>query len=199
DFFLRDDETVDIVIADVSGHSVGAALIMSEVRTLLRAEVNSTQRPHRMLETLNTQLHDDLSRAELFITMFYAKYNSATGLLCYSNAGHNYPIILRSSSAMVQELDTDGLIFGVNQEVSFEELSVTLFRGDTLLLYTDGLTEACAHSGEMFGTSGLYSHLATVAHLPAREIIDSCYDKIRVHTGSEHLQDDISIVVVKIL
>ena len=91
DFILRSDQIVDIVIADVSGHSVGAALIMSEVRTLLRAEANSVHTPRAVLETLNSQLHDDLSRAELFITMFYAEYNAETRILSYSNAGHNHP------------------------------------------------------------------------------------------------------------
>ncbi len=198
DFFLRNDLTVDIVIADVSGHSVGAALIMSEVRTLLRAETNSIRTPHAILETLNTQLYDDLTRAELFITMFYAKYDAATGILSYSNAGHNHPVLQRADESLCQELDTEGLILGVIKNVLFEEQAVKLVSGDILLFYTDGLTEACNGEGIMFNTSGVYSHLKTCSNLSAKEIIDSYYAMIHAFTGSQNLQDDISLVVVKI-
>ena len=198
DFILRNDHVVDIVIADVSGHSVGAALIMSEVRTLLRAEANSTHSPCAVLETLNIQLHDDLSRAELFITMFYAEYNSETGMLSYSNAGHNHPVLQRGTEDICRELDTEGLILGVKKDVIFEEQSIKLIAGDVLLFYTDGLTESCNSLGEMFETAGVYRHLITCQHLCADEILNSFYARIHEFTGSQNLQDDISIVVVKI-
>jgi len=199
DFLLRSDQIIDIVIADVSGHSVGAALIMSEVRTLLRSEDNADRNPSSILEILNDQLHDDLTRAELFITMFYAKYNSESGILSYSNAGHNHPLLQRKDASLSLELDTEGLILGVKKCVLFEERSVKLASGDILLFYTDGLTEACNSDGVMFETSGVYDHLRTCTHLPADEIIDSFYAKVHQFTGSQYLQDDISLVVVKIL
>ena len=199
DFFLRNDRTVDIVIADVSGHSVGAALIMSEVRTLLRAETNSIRTPHAILDTLNIQLYEDLTRAELFITMFYAKYDAETGILSYSNAGHNHPVLQCADETLCQELDTEGLILGVIKNVLFEERTVKLMSGDILLFYTDGLTEACNSEGMMFNTSAVYDHLKTCRHLTADEIIDSYFAMIHVFTGSENLQDDISLVVVKII
>lgn len=198
DFFRRNEHTVDMLIADVSGHSVGAALIMAEVRTLLRAQVHSAHNASAILNILNSQLHDDLTRAELFITMFYAKYNSASGKLSYSNAGHNHPIIHRSSDDSCIELDTEGLIIGVKTSVVFEELSIELVSKDVILFYTDGLTEAFDSKGEMFGSSRVCSHLGQVAHLPAKEIIDSFYEIITVFTGSQTFQDDISMVVLKI-
>ncbi len=197
DFFLREDHIVDVVIADVSGHSVGAALIMSEVRTLLRAEANSIHTPRAVLETLNNQLHDDLSRAELFITMFYAEYNAETSILSYSNAGHNHPVLQRTNGSFSQELDTEGLILGVKKDVLFEERNVMLTSGDVLLFYTDGLTEACNSNAEMFGMEGLYSLLKACGHLSATEILDMFYARIHDFTGSQYLQDDISLVVVK--
>ena len=199
DFFLRSDRTIDIVIADVSGHSVGAALIMSEVRTLLRAEANSVRSPHDILETLNIQLYDDLTRAELFITMFYAKYDAETGMLSYANAGHNHPVLQHRDERLPRELDAEGLILGVKKDILFEERTVKLTAGDVLLLYTDGLTEACNRRGEMFETSGVYDHLKTCLHLPADKIIDSFYSRIHDFTETNTLQDDISLVVVKIL
>lgn len=198
DFFRRNEQTLDMLIADVSGHSVGAALIMTEVRTLLRAQLSSTHSASAILNTLNSQLYDDLTRAELFITMFYAKYNSTTGRLTYSNAGHNHPVIRRAGETACMELDTEGLIIGVKPYVVFEERSIELISGDVVLFYTDGLTEAYNTDGEMYGTDRLCSHLSSVATLQAKEIIDSYYAEIADFTGSDTLQDDVSIVVLKI-
>ncbi|HEY3307411.1 MAG TPA: SpoIIE family protein phosphatase [Desulfuromonadaceae bacterium] len=199
DFFQHDEHTVDLLIADVSGHSVGAALIMAEVRTLLRAQVNSALNASSILQALNNQLYDDLTRAELFITMFYAKYNSATGRLSYSNAGHNHPLIRRGSLASCIDLDADGLIIGVKKSVIFEERGIELMKGDVLLLYTDGLNEATDANGNFFGTDRICTILDQVSHQPVKEIIDFFFRSIIEFTGSTTFQDDISIVVLKIL
>jgi sigma-B regulation protein RsbU (phosphoserine phosphatase) len=199
DFFLRDEHTVDLLIADVSGHSVGAALIMTEVRTLLRPQVNSVQSACSILKLLNSQLYDDLTRAELFITMFYAKYNSATGRLSFANAGHNRPLICRQGESSCIELDADGLIIGVKPSVIFEERSIELLKGDVLLFYTDGLTEATDAQGDSFGIERVCSRLKTVRDLPSRAIISSFYSAITEFTGLKTFQDDISLVVLKIL
>lgn len=199
DFFQEENRSLDIIIADVSGHSVGAALIMSEARTLLRAQVNSHQPPSSILQTLNNSLYDDLTRAELFITMFYARYHATTGKLIYTNAGHNHPLLHRHGEESCIELDTEGLIIGVKTTVIFEEMSMTLKSGDLLLFYTDGLTEAANSSGEMFGNGRVCQLLGKYASLSAFEIIESLYNAVTDFTGSPALQDDISMVVLKIV
>lgn len=198
DYLLRDADTVDLLIADVSGHSVGAALIMSEVRTLLRARIDATQSAGAILMDLNSQLYDDLTRAELFITMFYATYCSKTGRLTYANAGHNHPVVCRPGEFTCTELDADGLIIGVKRQVTFEERVIGLRSGDVVLFYTDGLCEAANPEGEMYQTRRICSHLGAVAHLPAAEIIDSFYTAITEFTGTPVMQDDITLVVLKI-
>ena len=199
DFFQHDENSVDMLIADVSGHSVGAALIMSEVRTLLRAQLNSGLNASTILNTLNNQLYDDLTRSELFITMFYAKYNSTTGRLAFANAGHNHPIIRRNNDFSCMELDAEGLILGVKKSVVFEERSVELQKGDVVLFYTDGLNEAMNPAGDMFGTMRICDLMAKAVHLPAKEIIDTFYNAVTEFIGSNTLQDDVSMVVLKIL
>ena len=199
DFFRRDEQTIDVLIADVSGHSVGAALIMAEVRTLLRAQINASYNASSILYSLNTQLYDDLTRAELFISMFYATYNSATGRLSYANAGHNHPMVCRHGQSACMELDADGLIIGVKRSVIFEESVLELQKGDVVLFYTDGLTEAAKPDGEMFQNWRVCSHLQSISHLPVPQIIDSFYRTIMEFTGSTTLQDDISLVVLKIV
>ncbi|BCS53499.1 sodium/solute symporter serine/threonine phosphatase [Geobacter sp. SVR] len=199
DFFLRDDHTVDLLIADVSGHSVGAALIMAEVRTLLRPQLNTAHSASAILQLLNSQLYEDLTRAELFITMFYAKYNSATGRLSYANAGHNHPLVMRPGENSCMELDAEGLIIGVKKSVMFEERQIELLRGDVVLFYTDGLSEATSTTGDPFGVERICAHLYSVSNLPPKDIIDSFYSAVIAHTGSDTLQDDISLVVLKIM
>jgi len=199
DFFKYNEHSVDLLIADVSGHSVGAALIMAEVRTLLRAQANSALNASTILKTLNSQLYEDLTRAELFITMFYAKYNSATGRLSYANAGHNRPLIKRSNEHSCIELDAEGLIIGVKKSVVFEERGIELLKGDVVLFYTDGLNEATNPAGEQFGTERICELLDTVSLLPVNDIINAFYQAVADFIGSDTLQDDISIVVLKIL
>ncbi|CAH2031066.1 SpoIIE family protein phosphatase [Trichlorobacter ammonificans] len=198
DFFKRDDQTIDLLIADVSGHSVGAALIMAEVRTLLRVRTGRVASPSVILGDLNNQLYEDLTRAELFISMFYARYNAATGRLSYANAGHNLPILYRDSEARCIELDADGMVLGIKPSIVFEEQSLELQSGDLLLLYTDGIPEAASPDGEFLGMERVYRHLAAVSALPANAIVDSFYDMVKEYCGSSTLQDDVSLVALKI-
>lgn len=199
DFYQRDDQTIDILIADVSGHSVGAALIMAEARTLLRASIHRATSSSSIMQLLNTQLYDDLTRAELFITMFYAKYNSATGRLSYANAGHNHPLISRPGDKSCMEIDAEGLIIGVKPSVVYEERWIDLQRGDLVLFYTDGLCEAANQEGEMFGSERVCSHLNSVQQLSSREAVESILAAVQDFTGSKTMNDDISLVVLKIL
>jgi len=199
DYFKRDDHTIDLLIADVSGHSVGAALIMAEVRTLLRAHAGRAVSPSSILGTLNSQLYEDLSRAELFITMFYARYSTATGRLSYANAGHNKPLIHRLGEQSCMELDAEGLILGIKPSIIFEEKSINLQTGDTLLFYTDGIPEAANRAGEFMGTGQVCNHLTEQSMLSADAIADSFHNLVVEFSESEILQDDISMVVMKIV
>lgn len=199
DFFMRDDHTIDLLIADVSGHSVGAALIMAEVRTLLRAHAGQAVSPSSILGTLNSLLYEDLTRAELFITMFYARYSSATGRLSYANAGHNKPLLHRLGEQSCQELDADGLILGIKPSIVFEECTITLQPNDTILFYTDGIPEAADSQGELLGTGRVCQHLGEYSTLTADAVADSFHELVNEYTQSTTPQDDISLVVLKIV
>ncbi len=199
DFFKRDDQTIDLVIADVSGHSVGAALIMAEVRTLLQAQASHAASPSVILTSLNNQLYADLTRAELFITMFYARYNAATARLSFANAGHNRPLVHRPGEDGCRELDAEGLILGIKQNVVFEEETITLTAGDLIFFHTDGIPEAMDKSGEFYGTERICHTLSVVADKPAEQITDLFYEQVQQFSGEKALQDDISMVILKIL
>ncbi|MEN8261673.1 MAG: SpoIIE family protein phosphatase, partial [Pseudomonadota bacterium] len=203
-FWIRD--AVDIVIADVSGHSIGAALMMAETRSTLKAETsnliktesNLNNSAANILHVLNNLLYEDLSRAELFITMFYLKYNMVTGQLRYANAGHNRALLLRHGETKCGQLDADGLILGVNKDVTFEEKTVHLEKGDLVLLYTDGITEAQNKKGEFFGAARLCRLFAAQGNHSAQSIIDHVIEDLKVFCQSSAFNDDVSMVVLKI-
>ncbi|MCM2358443.1 MAG: SpoIIE family protein phosphatase, partial [Geobacteraceae bacterium] len=117
DFLQRGSAALDLVIADVSGHNVGAALIMAEVRTFTRAEAKIARSPGEIMSALNDFLYEDLTRAELFITMFYLNFDADTGKLSFASAGHNPPLVWRSGSRSCERLDAEGLILGVKRNV----------------------------------------------------------------------------------
>ncbi|RNC65282.1 MAG: GAF domain-containing protein [Desulfuromonadales bacterium] len=199
DYFRHGNACVDMVIADVSGHSVGAALIMAETRTVLRAQARSDKSTADILATLNEILHDDLSGAELFITMFYVRYDTTNHLLTYANAGHNPPLIYRTGNRACIELDAEGLILGVKRDVLFEEKSILLHEGDIVLLYTDGITEAENAQGDFFGASRLCDLLATNRNRPVDEIIGAILAEVEAFCQNTSLNDDVSMVVFKVL
>ena len=198
DFFPKGDSALDIIIADVSGHSIGAALIMVETRTVLRTLVHDTNSAATILTMLNSQLYEDLTSAELFITMFYVKFAIANRMLTYASAGHNHPLLYRHGRSGCIELDAEGLILGVNREVVFEEKTIQLQQDDLLLLYTDGITEAQNGSEELFGEERLCRVLTNSHYETPSRIIELILEEVAVFSGHQPLNDDVSMVVMKV-
>ena len=204
--YFSSGTAVDVVIADVSGHSVAAAMIMAEARTTLKLETHRMMRdttgPARsaaaILSHLNELLFADLNRSDRFITMFYAQYDSATRELTYANAGHNCPLLLRQGSRVCTELDAEGLILGVQENPNFEERRLRLQSGDTLLFYTDGITEAQSKGGEFFGTDRLRAVFAEQTEAAPQDIIDAVIARLQSFCESRAFSDDVSMVVLKL-
>jgi len=196
DFFQRGEDLLDLVMADVSGHSVGAALIMVETRSVLRAQMQAPRSAREILRLLNELLYEDLTRAELFITMFCSTFDLKSRTLSYANAGHSRPLLYRRGGW--QELDADGLILGVEPLVEFEEKKVTLEPGDLLFVYTDGIIEAEGAGGEMFGVERLSEVLSGALAEPPERVIDRVMAEVAAFAGAVPLQDDISMVVMKV-
>lgn len=197
DYFVRDNGILDVLIADVSGHSVGAALIMAETRSVLHAKIHSIDSAAGVLSTLNGLLYDDLDRAELFVTMFFVKYDAANRLLIYANAGHNRPLLFRQGACGYMEIDADGLVMGVKREVEFEERTMPMQSGDILILYTDGIIEAQDLRGDFFGTERVCKMVVEQAERPAEEILDAILHELNRFVEGTSLNDDTSLVVLK--
>ncbi len=198
DYLIRGNNELDLVIADVSGHNVGAALIMAETRTFIQAKGTSLENPCQIMDALNEFFYDDLTRAELFITMFYLRYDTRTRKLTYASAGHNQPVIWRPNMDSCERLDAEGMILGIKRNVLFEERQVQLHPGDMLLLYTDGVTEAENSSGEFFGEERLCALLEEHHSQAPDQIIETLLHQVRLFSGVQNFNDDVSLVAMRV-
>ncbi|MEK4032574.1 PAS domain S-box protein [Methylocystis sp. IM3] len=198
--YFENADGADLVIADVSGHNVGAALIMTEVRSMVRARCrqSASAHPSEILHDLNELLHDDLTKAELFITMFCCRFEPETLKLKYANGGHNPALLLHAGSCECAQLDGEGLVIGAKRSVTFEEKIARLEPGDKLLFYTDGVTEAQDASGEFFGLDRLCESFRNNRSLGPEGVMKALLRDVKKFCGQVQLSDDIAIVVADI-
>jgi len=197
DYFYRNEDHLDMIIADVSGHSIGPALFMVETRSAIRTQANGSGTPAETLKVLNNFLFEDLDRSDYFITLFYLQYNITNHQLSFANAGHPPPLLLSPFQSECRELDADGLILGVNKNVVFEEKTTTLSQGDLILLYTDGLTEAENADGEFFGLKRVNDILVQHALKSPQAIIEALLEQLKQFCRSESFNDDITLMIFK--
>ncbi len=197
DYFFRNENQLDVVIADVSGHSIGPALFMVETRSAIRVQQDVSATPASTLGTLNTFLFEDLDNSDYFISLFYLQVNLEQKQLAFANAGHPPPLLFNQSQAEVLELDAEGLILGIRRKIAFEEKSITLSEGDVILLYTDGLIEAENAAQEFFGLERVKGILLQHANATPHVIIDALFAELRDFCQRNTFEDDITLVVFK--
>jgi phosphoserine phosphatase RsbU/P len=197
DYFHRDDEHLNMVIADVSGHSIGPALFMVETRSALRSQSNWPASPSETVKLLNNFLYEDLYNADYFITLFYAQYDCNTGNLTYANGGHPKPLLLDGKLNQYTELDAEGLILGIRQNVIFEEKTVHLNPGDMILFYTDGIIEAENEAGDFFGSERICTIFQQCAQQSPKKIIEELQRQLKLFCGKESFNDDITLMIFK--
>jgi sigma-B regulation protein RsbU (phosphoserine phosphatase) len=198
DFFTLEEGILDVVIADVTGHSVGSALLMAEARSVLHATIHPRSSPGEILSSLNDLLHEDLERAELLISMFYLKLDAATLHYAFANAGHIQPLLFRHGDASFLELDAEGLLLGVLRGFPFEEKTGRVEPGDIIALYTDGIPEAQNHTGDFFGRVRLGEVIAERHEDPPEAIAEAIFNALTAFAGTKPLEDDTSLVIIKI-
>ncbi|MGR9100082.1 MAG: PAS domain S-box protein [Gammaproteobacteria bacterium] len=198
DYFTRGEDRLDMVIADVSGHSVGPALFMVETRSAIRTQANWSATPSETLSILNDFLFVDLDKADFFITMFYLQYHVGSGRLFYANAGHPSPLLIHHKNNNCALLDADGLIIGVRDKVVFEEKSIELSRGDMVLMYTDGLIEAENPDGEFFGVGRIVEVFNRCAECEPQVIVGEIMESLRSFSRADRFNDDITLLIFKV-
>jgi PAS domain S-box-containing protein len=199
DYYRREDGLFDMVIADVSGHSIGAALMMVEFRSLLRSSVHSFSSTGDMLVFLNDLLYEDLNQSGLFITLFFIKYDPLSRTLSYSNAGHTLPLLVSMDGGHCRGLDAEGLILGVRKGVEFEEKQIRMHAGDVLVLHTDGIIESENSAGEQFGNDRLCAIIQAKRSEPPQAIIDAVLQDVSIFRGTTPQEDDVTMIVMKVV
>ncbi len=200
DYLPVDQGHLGIAIADVSGKGVPASLIMATCRSVLRAKAIGDPSPSNVLKVVNRQIFPDI-REDMFITMAYLVLNDTDDHVTIARAGHNAPLLFRQASGQVEAIDPIGMAVGIDDGGVFERIlsdhQFELHPGDTLLLYTDGITEALDAQGNEFGEDALRDALAQHAHLDARRLVDRLVDDLRKFRGDAGQSDDITLIAIK--
>jgi sigma-B regulation protein RsbU (phosphoserine phosphatase) len=194
DYWLTDNHLC-LVVADVSGHDMGAALMATAFRAVVRSESVHRRSVPGLMAQVNRALFDDLVHAELFISAFYAEIELATGTVTFCRAGHPKPLLIQLGEK--GWLDTEGLLLGLQEDGEFEERSVQLSRGDTIVLYTDGLLEAQSPAQQAFGTEGVRDAALSSLAAPPKQMAFNIVEAARRHCGDSPLVDDMTALVVR--
>ena len=194
--FIPGEGTLGMVIADVSGKSVPAALFMALSRTIVRINATHHEKGTDVLEDANNMISAD-SREGMFVTLFYGVLDQNSRSLIYANAGHPPPLLMRSSSKAFEKLDVTGIALGAFAGAKYEERRVDLASGDVLVLYTDGVNEAENGNFEQYGVERFCSIVRESCHLCAQGILDKILGDISQFCAGQAQFDDITMVVVK--
>jgi len=196
DFFLIDAERLGFVIADVSGKGVPAAIFMAVTRSLLKATALTAIPPGDCLRHVNDLLCQDNASA-MFITVFYGILHTRTGEVVYGSAGHYLPFLLRDVSGIESLRSTGGMALGVLDTARFETRSTLLRKGDTLFLYTDGITEAIDRDERMFAEGRLRAFLDRTNGWSPSAMIQGLVSEVRKFSGDVPQYDDITALALR--
>jgi len=180
----------------VAGKGVPAALFMALSRTVIRTTALAGRGPASVLMRANRLIQQD-SQAEMLLTAVYAVLEVQTGCLIYANGGHSRPLWYRAAAGRAAELVGRGIVLGAFESIELEECRIDLARGDVLVLYTDGITEAVNPDGEMFGEERLATVVAASAGGGADETLHAIVAALRDFTGDHEPADDVACVVVR--
>lgn len=196
DFIMVKKHELGILIADVSGKGMPAALFMALTRNTLRASLAQAASPAAGISQANRILCSD-SADGTFVTLFYAAVNLLSGKLTFVNAGHNPPLLYRASQGQVSLLSRTGMALGVDENGQYDQRAVTLVSGDMLLLYTDGVTETMDVQSREFGTDRLKEIFLKNRSAPVAQLTTELQDSIREHSATAIPFDDITLVCAR--
>lgn len=197
DFFQFRDGTQGLVIADVSGHGVSAGMLMSSLQTAIRTMAPDTDSPAEILERINRFYIHNINFTT-FVTVFLARFDPASLEITYVNAGHNPPAIHRRERDEVHWLMPTAPAIGLAEFFHPRIEMVTLSKGDSLLLYTDGVTEVLNTGMEQFGQDRLAELILQSADLKASDILQTVLQQASAFGENRALADDVTMVALKV-
>lgn len=186
-----------IMIADVSGKGVPAALFMALSRIVVRVTAMWFKKPSEVISFANPIIANN-SKTGMFVTLFYGVIDNETRTLTYVNAGHNPPLVLRQGTVEIKELNLTGVAVGALDDAEYTQEELQLSSGDVIVLYTDGITEAVNDHEEMFDVPRLIDVIQKTRDLSSQEIADEIISAVFAFSGTQPQFDDITLMVVKV-
>jgi phosphoserine phosphatase RsbU/P len=195
DYIPLPDGRLGVVVADVSGKGIPAALVMASFRTLVRTHAHSSVHPADLAAVTNRLLPEHISRAS-FVTAFYGVLDPATGRFAYVNCGHNPPLLVRADGTS-EELTCGGVPLGAFSDATYRDSSVQLDRGDVLAIYTDGVVENDDDEFGDFGTARLTEVITRHRGRAPQEILETVVAETKQYHGISTYPDDFTLLVIK--
>ncbi len=192
---IEGTERWGIVIADASGKGMPAALMMAQIQAIIRSEISNGHSISDMLKNINKQIATS-SSAEKYVTLFYAELDAATSTFTYSNAGHNYPLLVRKNGQM-EMLIAGGPVIGAFPNLEFTSTAVKLESDDLLFLFTDGLSEAMNSDDQEYGEDRIRQFVTDRRSFDPHTLVDSILEDVRKFDPSVPPQDDTTIIAIK--
>ena len=196
DFFLLDDHHLFFSIGDVSGKGVPAALFMAVTKTLMKGVAEQQLTPSQVLLKVNHELFVDNDQM-MFVTVFCGILDLRTGELQYTNAGHPPPLLLRSAQDISWAELPPGVVLGVSDDPAYETRTLTLGPQDTLLLYTDGVTEAMNTREELFGEARLRGFAEAQPGRSPKELVEGLFAAVHEYGNGAEQSDDITVLALR--
>ncbi|MCK9631468.1 MAG: SpoIIE family protein phosphatase [Methanoregula sp.] len=185
-----------IMIADVSGKGVPAALFMALSRIVVRVTAMWFRKPSEVISFANPIIANN-SKTGMFVTLFYGVIDKDTRTLTYVNAGHNPPIVLRKKTGEIEELTLTGMAVGALEDATYSQQEIPLAPGDVMVLYTDGITEAVNDREEMYDLPRLIETIRNNSNSSSKELADEIISSVFAFSGTTPQFDDITLMVVK--
>ena len=198
DYYLLDENKNELffMVGDVSDKGVPASLFMIITMTLFKANASPDAELTKIVERVNNQLSLD-NDSHMFVTLFCGRMNIATGEIRYVNAGHNPPLMIRKDAQPEFIPSTGDLVMGAMPDIAYHSKHLTLNPGDTLLLYTDGVTEAMNPGLELFSEERLTRAAEGINFLPASEGVSSIHDAVTRFSGGAIQSDDLTLLLLR--
>lgn len=196
DFFLLDEDHLAFTVGDVSGKGVPAALFMAVARTLLRGTAQHKASPAECMSYLNKALAEE-NTSGMFLTMFYAVLDTRTGEIEFSNAGHNPPYVVSPDGSVRPLKKAGSTMLGLFPQIPYTQATEKLGVGDSILIYTDGVTEATNPEGEFFEDERLINYLRAHATEPAEQLVKGLHAQVKGFAADAPQADDITALALR--
>ena len=197
--FILDEASpshIELMVADVTGKGVPAALFMASMRSTLRTLARQEDSPSTILRLANRAIMEDI-RSPLFLSAIFGRLNTLTGEIKLANAGHDWPLLCRAKLNQIEVLDIPGFVLGMFKDIDLQEFSVQLEPGDSLVIFTDGVTEARNEVGQFFDDERLIEVIQNNRCQSAEQIAQKIVEEVTAFAAGQPRSDDLTLLVIK--